>query len=242
MDHKIEDIFLVDSVLIVISKTKIFQVQLGNCPKTISVKEIFENRKEAATDMQIKDAKFSKQHQCFYLLLQNKNDEKSIIFKFTTINGKAENFLKSEISKKVDSFEINRKDKYGLFLICQKEVFNFNMKRNLDKSQNNTIRKSSIGGNLLKRRKKRKKYRSKSKLQDDEDELYDRIYSNPKHEIQFFKFDHEMKYFYTHDDKIIKKYLFETSAFIRSFEGHNETLKSLMFTDDFSFMIRYYYI
>lgn len=76
-------------------------------------------------------------------------------------------------------------------------------------------------------------------LAEECDESFKRVHSNPKNEIKFFKFDKNMKYYYTHDDKVIKKYLYETSTLVKNFEGHNETLKNLMFTIDFSFMIRY---
>lgn len=246
MKEKIEDIFLVDSVLIIVSKSKIFKVLLHNCPKNISVTEFFDNNLHANTSKKIKDVIYSKTHKSFYLLLRNKNDLDSIICKFDAEKEKTENLIKVQIDKKIDRFEIDKKDPLNMFIICQKEVFICSLEQQNLKISKLTKRKSSIGINLAQTSRIRKKFQQNNRadrlMREVEDtwdqKIYRRVHANAKHEIRFFKFDKEMKYYYTHDGKVLKKYLYETNTLMQNFEGHKETLKNVMFTNDFSFMFR----
>lgn len=228
--------FLVNSDLIVISQAKIYKVLLQNCPVSIEIHEIFGNFSHAQTEKKIRDVIYSQTHNSFYLLLRNKNDEESIVCKFLLGNP---DICKTKVGKNVNRFEISSEDPLSLFLICDKEVLHVSMDRRVNKQQLNVPRKSAIGENLKKKIMRKTIHRSRSKVIEDENHEFKRIYSNPKNKIEFFKFDKDMRFFYTHDDKVIKKYLYETSTLVQSFEGHTESLKNLMFTNNFSYMIRY---
>lgn len=246
MDEKIEDIFLVDSVLIIVSKSKMFEVQLQNCPKSISVSEIFDNTLHASTSKKIKDVIYSKTHKSFYLLLRNKTDSDSIVCKFEAKKEKSNNLTKVKINKKIDRFEIDKKNPLNLFIICQKEVFTCGLEETPSQKAKLTKRKSSIGINLAQTNRIRRKFQQANRVdrlapevvEESNEKVYKRVYANVKHKIKFFKFDKEMKYYYTHDDKVLKKYLYETNTLMQNFKGHKKTLKNLMFTNDFSFMFR----
>ena len=66
------------------------------------------------------------------------------------------------------------------------------------------------------------------------------IYVNPndENEIKFFKFDENMKHFYVNHKKIIKKYIYETNTLVKNFEGHQGEVKDLVFTKDYSYIVR----
>jgi hypothetical protein len=158
--------------------------------------------------------------------------------KFCAKSGKV---LKNRVGRKVKKFEVDKTDDLSLFLICDKEVLQMklNDQEDLNQMEVKVPKKSMIGGNFKKKQVRRMLSRGRSRvLESDDRNSYVKVHANPKNELNFFKFDKEMKYFYTHDDKVIKKYLYETGTLVQSFVGHKEALKSMMFTNDFSYMIR----
>lgn len=234
LGEPVENVFLVNESLVVISKTKVFRVFLENCPKSILCREVFDLEKNAKENSQIQKVVYSELHQSFYFLVEAAGDKKSWLGRLSLDEDESENFLQAQFRKRVGDLEIDKRDPLNLFLICQREVFKFNLNEDKNSSQIK-IRRSSIGINVKRRRGKRKK----QKKQKQENFFYDRVFSNPKNEISFFKFDKKMRYFYTNDDNVIRKYLFETNTLVHTFEGHKHKVTRLVFTRDGSFMIRY---
>lgn len=146
--------------------------------------------------------------------------------------------VSSEIQKKVDEIEIDKKNPNIIFFIHQKEVFKLNLKETPVKAKNVVRRNSSIGVNLKKRMKSLRKKLIKPKNFSEQNNIHEKIFSSQKHDINFFKFDKKMKYFFTHDGKIIRKYSYETSALVRSFESHKNTVVNIILTENYNFMIR----
>lgn len=67
--RKIENLFLLQSVLLVVSKTSMYEVDLSNCPSEVSFDLIFNNKTHAETERVIKDAEYMKRHQSVYLMI-----------------------------------------------------------------------------------------------------------------------------------------------------------------------------
>lgn len=234
LDDPILDIFLVSDCLVIVSETKVYKVFLENCPKSVLYKEVFDFAAHTKEHTRITKVVYSELHQSFYFLAETRGDEKSWLCRFALDEAESDDFMHAQFRKRVDDVEIDKKDPLNLYLICQREVFKFSLSEDKGTSQIK-VRRNSIGINVKRRRGKRKKL----KKQKQETVFYDRVFSNPKNEISFFKFDQKMRYFYTNDDNVIRKYLFETKTLVHTFEGHKHRLSGLVFTEDCSFMVRW---
>lgn len=238
LNQKIEDLFLVNENLILVSKTKIFHVDIFECPMKVFLTELFDNVHRTGTSYEIKDAKYSKTHGLFYLLLRNEDATDSLIFRFKSDLEMIKETIIKKISKQIKFFEISNLDEDVLYVGTKNEVFEINLvedirnsvQKNMLPSQRSLTRgQSEIG-------KPRKSKVNNNNIKQN-NITYKRIYKMPKEELLFFKFDAQMKYFYVHDQKNIKKILFKSNTLVKTYSGHEEKIKNIFFTLDNQFMI-----
>jgi hypothetical protein len=165
-------------------------------------------------------------------------DSGSTICTFLLENNQVKDLKKLTETKTIDDFELDQKDPMNIFLVSQNEVFKHNFLQNNTFSNIKLKKKSSIGINTKKMKTHFRKRNKKKVNFKEEDVLLDTVYSNNLHPIKFFKFDQNMKHFYTHEGKTIQKYSFEKRVLVKSFEGHKYVVQNLIFTSDYCFMIR----
>lgn len=190
---------------------------------------VFNTEKDARTKKVIKDAFFSKVHQSLYMMIRNDDDEETILCKMNLVTSSNSPLLINQIHQKVDRFEISFKDPMNIFLICQKNVFLYEFKEIIDNFKLALKLKFKLTPTI--------KFRSK-KGETIKDKRFKIVYSNLFNKIKFFKFDKEMKYFYTHDNQLIKKCLFETGKEVYTHLDKHGVVRNLWFTKNFLFMIR----
>jgi hypothetical protein len=225
---KIENLFLLNYQLIVVSKTSVYDLEISNCPVEISYEIIFNNQEDAKTEKVIKDVEFIKKHLSLYMMIRNDDDLETIFCKFSLDENAEERLLVNKLKKKVDRFEVSTRDPLELFLICKTRVLSYFLK-NISTTLNFLLKQKYSNKNID--RNKPLEIRVQNKK-------FKEIYSNQINRIQFFKFDKDMKYFYTHDKSMIKTCLFETGEEVSTMFTTGASVRNLWFTDNFQFMIR----
>jgi hypothetical protein len=113
--------------------------------------------------------------------------------------------------------------------VCQKNVYQFKLK-NIEGSLKFLLKQKFQNPNVIKISGKNQNY-----LQDKK---FKKLYSNEINKIKFFKFDDKMKYFYTHDNHLIKKCLFDTGEEVFTLLNKQAVVRNLWFAKRFFFMIR----
>ena len=221
---KIENMFLLDEQLLVVSKTSIYDVDVLDMKNHISYKQIFNNEENANTDKVIKDVEYSKKHESLYMMIRNDNDEQTIMCKYSLVVHTKEKILICNINKKVDRFELSLLDPLIVYLVCKKKIYQYKI--------------NSIEANL-KFLLKEKFANMKNNTLNLYDKQFKKIYSNEINKIKFFKFDNRMKYFYTHDNHLIKKCLFDTGEEVYTLLNKQAVVRNLWFAKKFFYMIRY---
>ena len=223
---KIENIFLLETKLLVVSKTSIYDVDVSDMRKKITYKQIFNNKENANTEKVIKDVEYSKKLESLYMMIRNDNDKQTIICKFSLNLQNKEKIMVCNINKKVNRFELSLMDPFIVYLVYKKKIFKYKL--------------HNIQGSvkfLLK-----EKFANITALTPNTIKLYDKnfktIYSNEINKIKFFKFDNKMKYFYTHDNHLIKKCLFDTGEEVHTLLNKQAVVRNVWFAKKFSYMIR----
>lgn len=221
--RKIENLFLLQSVLLVVSKTSMYEVDLSNCPSEVSFDLIFNNKTHAETERVIKDAEYMKRHQSVYLMIRNERDLDTLFCKYD-FNGKSDQkVLVNRVDLKVDRFEVSYKDPFHLFLVSKKTVFRFVLMdvttnfKSILKQKFSKLKKGSSA--------QTSKFAFSKRLKE--------VYSNNINRIKFFKFDKEMKHFYCHDKNIIKTCAFDSGEEVSSMITAGAEVRMLWFTRDF---------
>ena len=233
---KIEDIFIPKpDNLIVVSKRQIMEVNIAKAPKRLLVSSVFSVEKNLNSEGVVKDVQFSSEHGLFYVMVEENNDMR-IFCRFKIEDGASSKIVSKTVSKAVSKFEIHKKHKNLMFLIVSKEIFQLDLDHKTSKRDSVIVPKLRKGKsnnhnniNILKRRKKKKTDVQGCSL----------YFFNGKNPFRAFKFDQNMKYFYTHDDNVFKKYLAESKMLIDSYFRHNSTLNQILFSDDYSTIFRY---
>jgi stress-induced morphogen len=217
---KIENLFLLEKALIVVSKTSIYETNINDCPEEILIKRIFNNKENGRTEKVIKDIEMK--HNSLYMMIRNDSDEETTFCKFSLEKNKKMIFC--HLLMKVNRFEISYKDEFTIFLISKRKVFQYKLQGAM-KSFKMHIR-SKFFKNV---NKIQQNYKISGRLK--------KIYSNRINKINFFKFDKKMKYFFTHDDKLIKKCLFKTGEDVFTFFDKRARVRYVWFTKNLSIMI-----
>jgi hypothetical protein len=232
IEVKIENMFLFEEKLIVVSKTSVYDLNVTDMESDISYKMIFNNMEHANTEKVIKDAVYIPKHESVYMMIKNDNDKTTIFCKFSLILPPEKNINVYYISKKVDRFEVDLKDPLVVYLVCQTNVFKYKFKDLKENFQ--SILKQKYSKRTLNIEPETKKYK-----QFYHDKQFVRVYSNEINKIKFFKFDNRMKYFYTHDNHLIKKCLFDTGEEVYTMLNKKAVVRNLWFAKKFLFMIRF---
>jgi hypothetical protein len=217
---KIENLFLLEKCLIVVSKTSLYKADIKNSPEEILIERIFNNKEHGKTEKVIKDIEMK--HNSLYMMIRNDSDEETTFCKFPLEKDKK--MVLCHLLMKVNRFEISYKDEFTIFLICQRKVFRYKLQGTMKSL------KMHIQSKFFKNVNKNKQnYKKTKKLK--------KVYSNKINKINFFKFDKKMKYFFTHDDKLIKKCLFETGEDVFTFFDKRARVRYVWFTKNLSIMI-----
>ena len=232
---KIEDIFIPEpDNLIVVSKKQIMEVNISKAPTRLLVSSVFNVEKNLGSEGVVKDVQFSSEHGLFYVMVEE-NADMRIFCRFKIEDGVSSKMVSKKVSKAVSKFEIHKKHKNLMFLIVLKEIFQLDLDHKASPRDSVIVPKLRKGKsnnhnniNILKKKKKKTDVQGCS--------LY---FFNGKNPFRAFKFDQTMKYFYTHDDNVFKKYLAESKTLIDSYFRHNSTLNQILFSDDYSTIFRY---
>ena len=263
-DLKIEDLFFnPEEELIIVSKDRISKLEfeyassdfLEEYEMTLTV--LFNNKRDADTENLIKDVKFSKENKMFYLMLENEGESRMFV-RFLYDPSSATNSEKKKLHigifpKLISEFELHRSNPDILYLIIKNEVFEFNITSKEGKVNGKIqeqepaklqVQKSGIrvpgtqgraqGNNKNQNKKKGGRGKKKGKKKN----TFKRVFSNPKNAVLFYRFNLDMKFFYSSDGSLIKKYLTETKSLINTYEGHENDLKNITFSEDFKYMFR----
>ena len=187
LSEKIEDLFIVDELLILVSKTKIFEIDILFCNESITITQIFDPKSNANTDLPIKDVKYSVKHNMFYLLLREKKGENSAVAKFKINYGNIEELTVKELEFSVNFFEIHQNDIEIVYVATDHEVLEISLKK---KGENDIeeiqFKEKQIKEQNMKNKKQGK--RNKAMHKELESLRYKKIYKSPKQQIKFFKF------------------------------------------------------
>lgn len=213
----------------VVSKTSVFEVDVSACNSLIRYQVIFNNQCHASTSQVIKDAEFSLPHQSLYMMLRNDDDKNTLICKLRLGGTRDEVLIINNIHKLVDRFEVSTKNPFNLFLVCQRNVYLYILTGAVDffKAASKSKKKAPP------------KFKIRSKYSHDfGSKKFVVVYSNQYHPVRFFKFDSQMKYFFTHDSQLIKKCSFETKQEVHSLLDEHAVVRNVWFADNFRFMIR----
>lgn len=218
---KIENMFLLPDRLVVVSKTSVYEADVKDSPRVIKHRQVFNNRLHLKTDRVIKDVEHK--HDSLYMMIRNDEDTDTTFCRYS-LDG-SRKVMVCPVPKKVDRFEVSFKRELDLFLVCQRSVFQYTLQEALG-SLRRHLRLNVLKGLAS----PKPKTRPGSKFK--------KVYSNKINKISFFKFDSKMKYFFTHDDNMIKKCLFATGEDVFTFLDKRARVRNVWFTGDLSIMIK----
>ena len=232
IDEEIQELFLVENMLFVISSKKMLKVSVPESTRKVEIKKTLQF--EDQTGLILKKCIESKIHHSIYILFVNKNTSQSMICQsnLTTMEIKKTN----QINRELNDLKVDTQDPSILYSTSRKNVYKVFIKIDSKKQDStldtDTTRKPEKNEKRLLLHKRQGKYIQK---QNSSLELF---YSDPVDFIEFFTFDEDKKFFFTFYRREIKKYDWQTRKLLHTFKGYQKRIKQLLFTQDFSLMIR----
>ena len=229
IDEEIQELFLVENMLFVISSKKMLKVSVPESTRKVEIKKTLQF--EDQTGFILKKCIESKIHHSIYILFVNKNTSQSMICQsnLTTMEIKKTN----QINRELKDLKVDTQDPSILYSTSRKNVYKVSM--DIDSKQEDLILDTE---KIEKSETKTMPQKKKTKNIAEEKNSFKIFYSNPVDNFQFFTFDKEKNFFFICNEKEIKQYDMETKKLLHTFKGHHYSIKQLVFADDFSLMIR----
>ena len=253
-DHEIIDLFLISAnELIIVSKNQIYKMVFNSASEIskfskIPTSVLFNTKDHTKIKQHIKEVKFSKENEMFYLMLEHNEDSRKFV-RVSLDSTSEKNCLIRSYSDKISQFELDHSNPDILYLIIESRVFRinitdkeqkFNLQLNehlqVSKSKAKLLRNQSGSGSNTNNQTTTNQGRDSQKRIKDNTQLNDYYYQSEP--LSSFRFHRNMKYFYCSDGILIQKYLAEKKYPEKKYEGHHAAVKSITFSEDFRYMFR----
>ena len=222
----IQDMFQVFGQMVVVSAKRIFLVDWLKENGDLSWRKLYDvSDSESLGGYTITDVQYSRAFRCFYTLCKTEvSFSPGKILMFEVFESMINIRSITNVSREVRSFEMSCENQNTIFLIQKRAVFEFTLGRRTRLSKQFSCVNESI--NLSSRQ-------SCQMVSDG-----DLFFTQTKKDLQFFKFDPQMRFFFISNDKVIKKFDRVSKELVQVFEGHCKKVVSVLFSEDFNLLFR----
>ena len=232
IDEEIQKLILVKDELFVICTNKILKICVRECPKKVEIKKKrkFENVEGFCLRKCIK----SKINHSIYILFGSYKKSQSIIYecKCTTMQMNK----KTKINKNLYNFKVDPEDPSIFYSFYDMDVFKVSMET--DSNEEDSRPDTETMGNPEKKENEPLLEKRQTEYKQKENKNIELFHKDPVNSVKEFSFDKNKKFFFTYYRREINKYDWKTKKLLHSFKRHKEHIQQLIFTEDFSLMIR----
>ena len=230
----VNELFLIKDELFVIGTNKILKICVRECPKKVEIKKTleFENVKGYLFRKFIE----SKIDQSIYILFGSYKKSQSIIYKckYTTMQINK----KTIINEYFDALKIDPEDPSILYCFSGNKNNVFKVSMETASNEENSTFDTETMGNPEKKENEPLLEKRQTEYKQKENKNIELFHKDPVNSVKEFSFDKNKKFFFTYYRREINKYDWKTKKLLHSFKRHKEHIQQLIFTEDFSLMIR----
>ena len=234
IDEEIQKLILVKDELFLICKKKMLKICVRECPKKVEIKKTieFENVKGYLFRKCIE----SKIDQSIYILFGSYKKSQSIIYKckYTTMQINK----KTIINEYFDALKIDPEDPSILYCFSGNKNNVFKVSMETASNEENSTFDTETMGNPEKKENEPLLEKRQTEYKQKENKNIELFHKDPVNSVKEFSFDKNKKFFFTYYRREINKYDWKTKKLLHSFKRHKEHIQQLIFTEDFSLMIR----